>query len=1351
MKLLEKFLLVILCSVSVITLADTTYRAGLLQSKLNLQNNATGALPTVDLERVPGTVMANIYVPNDNDAPNVGYYNEWTGNTTYYNTQNTTFGYAGQMWFVKDIEYVFGKYFDDFGYVKIGDSVIINNSNWEAFAVGNFTPTRTGWYDVEFRVGDGNGGKGPNGGDWGRDLGLAWNTNGVTTMSPKDSWNKIEDDGSMTFLRCITDETFGTLTDLKLTDTGVDFYITASEASDVSATIYFGSTTGILGDPSSWQNASQTVNIPAGETGVVAIECTEGDYPLFTICCCGEYNGNFEQWTPVVSSGTSATAIISVADVQYTNATCVVTIDSLGTGAEIADLSIEISETPDFAGAIQSIPYGSQISDIGQYSVGIPSLSTNCMYWARAVVVNNLGSTFRSNPIDFKTLLPGTPVCGIEALSSSFTSFTFDLSVSEFGVGGENATISLEVSETEDFSEKLTFGEAFVTSAPIKKSITATNLDPAKTYYVRGKIVNFWGVENFSLTEIFSTTDTPVKMSQISSVSGENNSVVLSISSIEMTPGTTYNVAFYVDGRVVETFENMTTLSSFSTEWSGAKGSEHELKIVVDCLWGEEQYSNEYLTTFIVGSSVVGLDSISSLSTQVLFVGDKIMLPEAIGTEFYSWNTNSVINVNGNVVSTLEPGCNMFRLMANDSITGERTVKETGILIVAPARETIKGGLFVRRVDGNFDWNKAESWERILGTSDYPNNPDDVVMIYGEFSGDRTINLKEDITIGYLGVGDLSTNNRKVTLGSSGSLTFKTSDGTASWIRLPGKISNPWIAFNRPVSMENDLVIDGMCGERMLIDFSSTLTVNEYRLSATRVEWYGGGAEFTDGQFRLYGDVIGSGIIEIYANTLMTHRNVNTKSFTGTWKIMNGPHDGNYGGAGLFLGGTYLYNAKELIIGGAWMSTKERRLGANVKTGWHNGYQYGAMTNEWKNVFPSHVVIDGGRLQLLNEGPLGGAAYNAYVATGIREDYLETDTLEIASGPMGSLVSSVARHHDGTYPNVTSTITNLVVRKGGSVAFDINTTVNAGSAYPLLTNSMYVVNSPEGVWTSPDGSYQVLQFFSKNIEAETHYIAIRDTATGKISLTNSVTTRGSSGNFRVIDKWDNPKEESFPDGTEFISLSLYQERKVVFSEPNATIKILSGYLTMPHNSEFGKLDDPNTESGTLDFGEITGYVYSSFQNNSPAKIGCRIVGSNGLVKSAGGKLEIYQPLDQLSGGVYVNCGSLIMKNAATFGENDVYVYAGGKVSITGQNPFNTRATLYLEERDWLPCYSKLDLATSEEVKVGKLMVNGTSVPRGTYGSSLSNAEFVDDNLFEGTGVIKVLSDDCLQPTIILMK
>lgn len=187
----------------------TVYRPGLIQAKFNTQKDYTSPIVTATgAERVPGTVMADIQADETNYATQT-YSNTVTGTKYAWNKQNTTFGYAGQMYYSPaGVTNMFGKLFDDGMRIIVGGRQIMDNPTHDAFITAAFVTNAPGWYDVEIRIYDGSGGKGPKGSEWGTDLGLGFNTTGLVARTPKSGWTRLRDSGDMSWFRTATAESF---------------------------------------------------------------------------------------------------------------------------------------------------------------------------------------------------------------------------------------------------------------------------------------------------------------------------------------------------------------------------------------------------------------------------------------------------------------------------------------------------------------------------------------------------------------------------------------------------------------------------------------------------------------------------------------------------------------------------------------------------------------------------------------------------------------------------------------------------------------------------------------------------------------------------------------------------------------------------------------------------------------------------------------------------------------------------------------------------------------------------------------------------------------------------------------
>ena len=759
-----------------------------------------------------------------------------------------------------------------------------------------------------------------------------------------------------------------------------------------------------------------------------------------------------------------------------------------------------------------------------------------------------------------------------------------------------------------------------------------------------------------------------------------------------------------------------------------------------------------------VNGTVTVVSGLSELDSMVLRVGDTLVVPELETGESLVWDTNAVVSVEGTTFAALEPGANRIRRYKVDQVTGEPMLLQEGVLIVAPRDEDLRGGLFVSRTatSGNLNWCSATSWEKIYGDHDWPNGAGDVALIYLPLTSYTvTVTLGDNnVTVGYLGLGSTHSGNQVYL--SNGSLTFKTADGSESWLRMAGRNEGAGnLTVGAAITLANDLFVDGMGAKDMGLTFNGSVNVGNHVLTLGRVPFRSSGDRYTDGQIQFKGDVTGTGEIRLRADSTASLGSWPArKSFQGTWNPAACNHNGNYGGAALFLGRAYLgHAARELKVSGAWYTDKDKRKGASVRTGWSNRYQFKASTNHWQGgVMPLKVTLDGGEIDLITQGALEDDPLAAYNATGIRENWFEISEFRLASGPMGHFWSGISTWHNGVYPNTHTVITNLVVEPGATAALGLDT--SADKANGIISNFLHVVNSPAAAWDSGKG-YEILPFFFVNAESTDRTVVVRETATGRVTKVTPDSTAYSTGNIRELG--NNGKNAPMEDGSEWEAATVYPWAYAYFAQPNSTVRILSGYLNVVAKP-FAPTDHANSASSTVDFGNRPAYVYVNKQADTAA-IGCRIAGTGGFVKSAGGTLEIHQPMSALTGGVWVNAGRLSLLDDATLGTNDVSVAAGAKLRIAGVSPFTTKARLYLENREWLSVASHVELDSAIVSKVGKLYVNGESRARGYYGSSASDTSlllpgaqvFIEDEHFSGAGWIRVLKDDMIVPLVIRMR
>ena len=229
--------LLLLLLVPVLPAAATTWRAGLWQSKWSAKYDWTGVDPATDVERTPGVVMADVQAADANCA-SVGYSNAWSGAVTRWNQSNTMFAYTGQMWMEGGVRYTFGKILDDGVRIVVDGAQVMQHQTWNEWRTDSCTPAFTGWHDIEIRLCDEDGGKGPsNQNAWGNDRGLGWNATGAASANLTD-WNWFREDGVTTRFRCADTNDAIAAGTFERTATGFDFAVSNRSDAAVAVALY---------------------------------------------------------------------------------------------------------------------------------------------------------------------------------------------------------------------------------------------------------------------------------------------------------------------------------------------------------------------------------------------------------------------------------------------------------------------------------------------------------------------------------------------------------------------------------------------------------------------------------------------------------------------------------------------------------------------------------------------------------------------------------------------------------------------------------------------------------------------------------------------------------------------------------------------------------------------------------------------------------------------------------------------------------------------------------------------------------------------------------------------------------
>ncbi|MBQ3809257.1 MAG: hypothetical protein II839_00385 [Kiritimatiellae bacterium] len=204
-----------------------------------------------------------------------------------------------------------------------------------------------------------------------------------------------------------------------------------------------------------------------------------------------------------------------------------------------------------------------------------------------------------------------------------------------------------------------------------------------------------------------------------------------------------------------------------------------------------------------------------------------------------------------------------------------------------------------------------------------------------------------------------------------------------------------------------------------------------------------------------------------------------------------------------------------------------------------------------------------------------------------------------------------------------------------------------------------------------------------------------------------------------------------------------------------TLTITSGGLVMGNGNykNTAYLGDEsgykNGTAGTLVFPNKA-YIFVPVirdDKNEHPEIWAKIVSPHGAVFSYPGDLHLGGDQTGIDDHIAVNGTDLRLGTAETGCQIDVPVHLHGafaRLRIGKQGSFCGQ-DLYFWDHGTTGC--KFEAAAGTTEPVGRLFVDGRSMPRGTYGSSESDAENVDDNHFAGTGKVEVLADDESDPSV----
>ena len=156
-------------------------------------------------------------------------------------------------------------------------------------------------------------------------------------------------------------------------------------------------------------------------------------------------------------------------------------------------------------------------------------------------------------------------------------------------------------------------------------------------------------------------------------------------------------------------------------------------------------------------------------------------------------------------------------------------------------------------------------------------------------------------------------------------------------------------------------------------------------------------------------------------------------------------------------------------------------------------------------------------------------------------------------------------------------------------------------------------------------------------------------------------------------------------------------------------------------------------------------------NNATSSYAGKIIGAIGFVKTGTGTVTLAAPC-AYPGTTTVSAGTLALDSACTLASTNVVVCRDASLSLVTAGVFGgtgSKTELFVGEAGvTLGAQGKVIIPTGVEVSVFHFGINGLYKKAGTWGASGSGAEFVDDAIFAGEGILRVLETGPQRGTVI---
>ena len=849
--------------------------------------------------------------------------------------------------------------------------------------------------------------------------------------------------------------------------------------------------------------------------------------------------------------------------------------------------------------------------------------------------------------------------------------------------------------------------------------------------------------------------------------------------------------------------------------WQGLPVSAKTMyaKVVLSATLAGQAYSQTFSAPVSAGSTAVAVSDImnhASAATAVrVHAGDVVTLPELSGTARYIVGNKLFASLDGNVVTALRPGIVGIHFVDNDFATN------TLALLVLPGKigngniyvykeKTVSNHACI--------WTEPQRWE-LVGSDENtscPNGADDIAIVpYYDETGVQ-FDIRQDVVLGSLyagryrdGVANISF--RSLTTPKHG-ISFERTDGKPVVVQACSSslyLGNN--AYRTSVSFADSLAFLDFRGDARISGgwdgTSPNFPQGRFGFSAQRFGIPAGAlVELVemDTQGQSMGCTLSitrlAGGGTFWNHSSATMRVYGSPLFSGLLRDSGG-HDA---GTDDRTGPTYvrtdtLTNAAAEVVGWVGRSGAEpdsnftKGVGALV-SGWPHFYKASPAHKPW---FPAKgTTMYGGLINNRDEehstgwialastnfveNADGSITTNVTVLATLPDKRL-TDFLDIARGfvylrtdcnnviyPTTWFEAADLRHGDKATLYVKDSrvygsggTTNTVTILNGVSAHAVGGTGDpaTGSVYPIVP----WIATQAGPKAEEDMRFAAF-------DGNGLVVPIAHASDKRKSLTDY----GANDNAYL---WE--KGISLSSDTTFNSLSVANDNYSKLLGAGRTLTLTSGGLIledvswMVGSSGIGT-EDGGAANGALVLGDADhpAYVWargaaSVTEKAGPNQIWAPVTAPGGFVSAYTGNLVLGGNQTNILDELVVNAGTLTLGSSTTpcsLAKNlPIRIYANATLKLPNADSTAGKFLQFDGAAGW---FGKVEVAAGVAAKCKKAFIRDypespewETLPRGVYGSSESPAtgEFVRDDLFAGAGTLEVVTDDRIQPTLMILR